>query len=157
MNKKHLIILQLFLSVNFCFSQWVEKEFIDEFDEPTGEKYQFMISEGVFSDIRNTNSKLKGEIVKTKNEIQIYLYWHKTQLAKNNDYRYCDVKLKNPKGEIIDLIDALFSTDGFLEFKDENYRVLSQNLTIKGTHIMVFTKKTDLAIDEKYKLYIKIE
>jgi hypothetical protein len=89
------------LNENNKYGRWTIHEYVNEFDEPTGEKYLLQISkDGSFSNSATTDSELIGEILIDDNGIRIRLKEYASRYAKDEEHIAFKVK---KDGEITEL------------------------------------------------------
>ena len=85
---------------NENLSAWSTGEFVDEFKQPTGEKYIITHSYGTFSNSATTNSNLYAAVQVTQEDIAIMLWEYNNNLVKgtydSNEYR---ITVLDSKGE----------------------------------------------------------
>ncbi|MGM9666833.1 MAG: hypothetical protein ACI3XN_02100 [Eubacteriales bacterium] len=82
------------------FGSWKIDEFVDEFKQPTGEKFVAAYVYGTFSNSATTNSKLYAGIQVTSNDIAIMLWEYGSQLVKGTfDTNKYDITVLDTMGK----------------------------------------------------------
>lgn len=121
---------------NSKYGRWTIHEYVNEFDEPTGEKYLLQKSnDGSFSNSATTNSELIGEILIDDNGIRIRLKEYGSHYAKDEEHIVFKVKRD---GEITDLGSFNWiDNQGYINLRKE-YSTILLNLLLQGGNIKFY-------------------
>lgn len=79
--------------------KWVEKQYVDEFGDPTGTTYISYMAEGTFSNSATANSNLLVEIIKAPGADQFVLYEYGNQRVNKTSWTEYDIAIKTESGE----------------------------------------------------------
>lgn len=127
---------------------WKTGIYVNEFDEPTGEKYAYSETNGVFSNSATTNSDLRVRILVDKKSVRINLFEYGANhpvkgrgffrfKAKGNDDRIIEFRTYNTE-----------SGDNFVE--DEDVEKVRELLT-NGAEIKFVGTNSDYGSLSEYK------
>lgn len=121
---------------NSKYGRWTIHEYVNEFDEHTGEKYLLQKSkDGSFSNSATTNSELIGEILIDDNGIRIRLKEYGSRYAKDEEHIAFKVKRN---GEITDLGSFNWiDNQGYINLREE-YSATLLNLLLQGGDIKFY-------------------
>ena len=156
--KKVILTTVTILLVNLLNAQWVQSEFVDEFGDKTGKKYEYIISDnGNFSNSATTGSKLTCKFIHSKklSYIVVDVYEYGSSLANEIEATFETVKIKQPSGNIVVINKVFFTKNGSLFFSKEKYQKLISSIKEKGKYKMVW-KRTGNYSDSNYLINFKI-
>jgi hypothetical protein len=122
MRKSILTMVLLIGTIFLGFGQtWQQKTYVDDFGDPTDEKYSTVITEGKFSNSATTNSELLVKSVMSNSEkglsMTIYLYEYGSNKA-NFSSAFGSLKIKDQAGNVHS-VKAYQGKDGYLYFTEE--------------------------------------
>lgn len=108
---------------------WTIENYVNDFNETTGEKYVLQIAEnGSFSNSATTNSELTAEILIDQNDIRVKLKEYDDFYAK--DEEYIDFKAKR-NNDVIDL-HGFIDNQGYIDVGNTNSSPLMKLLLQGG-------------------------
>lgn len=156
--KKSILTIVVILLVNLSsFSQWTEQFYVDDFGEPTTKSYKSLIAKGTFSNSATQNSLLLTKVVddETSGHFSFQLYEYGSRLATSIENTYETIKIRNPKGEVIEIKSVLFEKKGSLYLWDKNYTKIKEALKEKGDYIIIFSKTGSYSVSS-YKIKLSL-
>ena len=123
---------------NSKFGRWTINEYVNDFEELTGEKYLLQESEnGSFSNSATTNSKLTGEILIDKEDIRIMLKEYGKYYVK--DEELISFKVKGKNDSVIDLGDYNFiDNQGYIDINKSEQLL---NILLKGGVVKFYGRR----------------
>lgn len=98
--KKTNILIVLLLASFPMFSQWMTGHYTNEFNERTGQTYEFLECYGTFDNSATNGSDLTAVIYKLSSVVSIKLFEYNKHNADFKAYGYVNVKVKNESGII---------------------------------------------------------
>lgn len=116
------------------YGQWTISEYVNDFDEPTGEKYVFQkTTNGSFSNSATTNSELTAEILIDKDDVRIMLKEYGKYYAKDEEFIAFQVKRHE---EIVTLRGFNFiNNQGYITIDDDS---ILKNILLKGGEVKFY-------------------
>jgi len=116
------------------YGQWTIREYVNDFDEPTGEKYVFQkTTDGSFSNSATTNSELTAEILIDKDDVRIQLKEYGNYYAKDEEFIAFQVKRHE---EIVTLRGLNFiNNQGYITIDDDS---ILKNILLKGGEVKFY-------------------
>lgn len=153
---QNLFLLGLFILSISMNAQWETKEYVDEFDEPTGETFQSFVTTGTFSNSATQNADAAYAFIKNEETLTIKVYEYGRSLATSTDATFETVKIKKPDDSVVVIDDVFFTKKGSLYFRKDNFEKVNKAIQDKGDHIMIFDRTSDYS-DSSYKIKFTIE
>ena len=127
--------------LNSVFDDWEESEYVDEFGDPSGSKYKFMIStNGVFSNSAANNEKLTGRFLADDESLTIDIFEYGKNRANDTQSTFETVKFKQPNGNIVEIKRVFFTKNGSLYFNKKHFKQIQKTLSLKGDYTMIFNR-----------------
>lgn len=135
---KNLLSITLLLLSLTTHAQWKAHEYVDDFGDPTGEKFQYFQTTGTFSNSATTNSDC-GFLVKHDEgetySVSLYPY-NRNSKERFTESTFQTIKLKTPSGKIEE-IGTFAAESGTLLFSDDDYGNFNNAISEKGKYIFV--------------------
>lgn len=119
-------------------AQWETKYYVDDFGEPTDEKYELMIANGSFSNSATTNSKAMYGFIKNEESLTVNVYEYNSKLATSIESTFETVKIKQPNGNVVTINSVFFSKSGKLYFDKDQFSEIIDAINDSGNYTMVF-------------------
>ncbi len=118
------------------FSAWEIGEYVDEFKQPTGNKYMVVDSVGVFSNSVTSNSTLNAAVQIDKNNIGIMLWEYGRNLVKGTfDYERYNITILDENGRKHYYTGTIYEGGSRVYFDDDDRNevltLMRQNDTLK--------------------------
>ena len=156
LSLQNLLLLGLFIISFSMNGQWETMEYVDEFDEPTGETYQAFMAQGTFSNSATQNAKASYALIKNKKSLTIKVYEYGSSLATDIDGTFETVKIKKPDNSVATINRVFFTKKGSLYFSKDNFKEVNNAIKDKGDYIMIFDRTSDYS-ESNYKIKFTIE
>ena len=109
--KKLISLFLVFITLFPVFAGWEIGQFVDEFDDPTGQEFMYVITDGTFSNSATSNSDAPTRITA---EI---LYWETPRLRF--EFEVHDYSFSNPVNEYYD------DTTSTMKFKLDSGKIIT--------------------------------
>ena len=149
--KKSVLVLVLAMVTGLSFGQWKESFYVDEFGDKTTESYQYVVSQGTFSNSATQDSDLICNFILSAGSLSVDVYEYGSSLATDTKATFETIKFKTPTRGVMTVDDVFFSKGGSLFFSKERYTAVMEVIKEKGTYIMVFKRKSDYS-ESSYKV-----
>jgi hypothetical protein len=148
-----LIVLAVSMTVN---AQWVQKYYVDDFGEPTTNKYESFLTHGTFSNSASQNANCTYVFIKSDNTITIKVLEYGKHLATSPKATFESIRLKQPDGTVSTIKGAFFTKKGRLYLSEETYTEFHAAIQAPGNYIMLF-KRSGSYSDSDYKVKFTIK
>ena len=143
-TQKTVTAIVLFAINTFlCFTaeaQWETKYYVDDFGDPTEQKYESMIAKGFFNNSATTKSEAVYSFVKDDNSLLIKVYEYGRRLASSIESTFEVVKVKQPSGDVVTIQNVFFTKSGELYFSKSNFEQIVDAIKDSGSYTMVFER-----------------
>ena len=144
MTQKTVTAIVLFAINTFlCFTaeaQWKTKYYVDDFGDPTDQKYESMTATGFFNNSATTKSEATYSFVKDEKSLLINVYEYGRRLASNVEATFEVVKIKQPSGDVVTIQNVFFTKSGKLYFSKSNFEQIVDAIKDSGSYTMVFER-----------------
>lgn len=128
------------------FSNWKIGEYVDEFKEPTGEKYMGVDGVGTFSNSATSNSRLDAFLQIDKNNIGIMLYEYGYSTVKGTfDYEEYEITILDSNGTKHYFTGILYKSGTRVYFYDEDRHDIF-SLLVNNDELKIYLKSTKYSI-----------
>ena len=151
---------QLFLCIALAmtgvsYAQWKQGEYVDEFGDKTGTKYNYIQATGVFSNSASTNAECIYFMEEGQGMVGITIYPYGGDTKESwMESAYNEVRIKSPNGEVVALL-GFFYDQGMILLSDSEYKIFMDTIAPGGTYT-VSTKYKGKYSESSYRFKFKI-